>query len=388
MLDIKFEDFRKPKYRMAKEFHEGLAIVVTHENKYGFINKTGKEIIPCQFHSAESFNEGLAPVQNESGLWGYIDQEGKLVIRYQYRYASRFRNGLASIENDEGKYGYIDKKGTEMIPCQFKDARSFEDGYGIIQDDNNMYHYIDRESNLSDPYDECLNFDSGSAVVKQNEKHYLIGKDFQIKKELPDTIAIVYHSSCGMRMFLERKGNYGYMDHEGNSTILTYEFGNPFSDDVAVSILGGTWGILNKGKSFFPIAKADQYKKIGDFFEGFACTNQDARYGYIDKKGRELKSCQYLRPGRFSEGLACVTTEGWNISYIDKKGNTKFTLPDLYCSRLTYGENTTVLTATTTQELRKLKRQKLEEIKKAYVGEIEEAKQELKGPQFVLKENQ
>lgn len=63
-----------------------------YDPKYGFINTTGKEVIPLQFDEAYSFQEGMATVLQSQG-WqygfaihkiGYIDLTGKLVIPYQY----------------------------------------------------------------------------------------------------------------------------------------------------------------------------------------------------------------------------------------------------------------------------------------------------------------
>ena len=63
-----------------------------HDPKYGFIDKTGKEVIPLQFDEAYSFQDGMATVLKFQGWYegfsinkiGYIDTTGKLVIPYQY----------------------------------------------------------------------------------------------------------------------------------------------------------------------------------------------------------------------------------------------------------------------------------------------------------------
>ena len=45
--------------------------------------------------------------------WGYIDKKGKIVIPIQYDDAWPFSdNGLARVKVN-GKWGYIDKKGTQ-----------------------------------------------------------------------------------------------------------------------------------------------------------------------------------------------------------------------------------------------------------------------------------
>ena len=66
------------------EFFSGLAVVQDdNTNKYGFIDKTGKLIIPCEWTYADQFNyhlNGLAAVKDNNGMWGFIDKTGKIVI--------------------------------------------------------------------------------------------------------------------------------------------------------------------------------------------------------------------------------------------------------------------------------------------------------------------
>lgn len=57
-------------------FSEGLAYV-QKAGKYGFIDTTGKLVIPCEWDDAGKFSEGLASV-TKTGKSGYIDITGAL----------------------------------------------------------------------------------------------------------------------------------------------------------------------------------------------------------------------------------------------------------------------------------------------------------------------
>lgn len=50
----------------------GALFLVEQENKYGYIDKTGKIVINYQFDGAGRFSEGLARVKIDN-KWGYID---------------------------------------------------------------------------------------------------------------------------------------------------------------------------------------------------------------------------------------------------------------------------------------------------------------------------
>ena len=58
------------KYDSKGRYYEGLA-VVEYRGKYGFIDKTGKEIIPIKYDNAEFFSEGLALVKLNN-KYGFI----------------------------------------------------------------------------------------------------------------------------------------------------------------------------------------------------------------------------------------------------------------------------------------------------------------------------
>ncbi len=67
------------KYDWADDFCEGIA-AVSIEEKYGFIDKEGREIIPLKFDSVGVVSEGLIAVEME-GRWGYINNKGEFIIK-------------------------------------------------------------------------------------------------------------------------------------------------------------------------------------------------------------------------------------------------------------------------------------------------------------------
>jgi hypothetical protein len=50
-------------------------IVVPQKGKYGFIDNTGRVVIPFRYSAADKFSEGLANVR-VGEKWGYIDETG------------------------------------------------------------------------------------------------------------------------------------------------------------------------------------------------------------------------------------------------------------------------------------------------------------------------
>lgn len=99
------------KYRF---FSSGLA-VVKKSGKYGYIDKMGKDIIPCQYDYAGSFLCGLAVVR-KNNKYGYIDKTGRNKISYQYDYAENFSHDTALVKDGQ-KWQYINCKG-EVLPLK------------------------------------------------------------------------------------------------------------------------------------------------------------------------------------------------------------------------------------------------------------------------------
>ena len=76
--------------------------------------------IPLKYYQAEAFSEGLAPVKlRENGRWGFIDKSGKQVIAFKYEYAWPFSDGLAAVVVNN-KVGYIDRTGKLVIRPKYK----------------------------------------------------------------------------------------------------------------------------------------------------------------------------------------------------------------------------------------------------------------------------
>ena len=60
-------------------YYEGLAWVRDTNWKYGFIDKTGQVVIPCQWNGAFPFHKGRAEVKDTNGNWVKIDKTCKVV---------------------------------------------------------------------------------------------------------------------------------------------------------------------------------------------------------------------------------------------------------------------------------------------------------------------
>lgn len=145
-LDINNSFVIPPTYKYAREFSEGMAAVVpmkvngmlNEKELFGFINKANEMIIPPLFNGSDiRFSEGMCAVYDNG--YGYINDSGKLIIPCNYYLGQHFSEGLAVFRPSEnGKYGYIDKSGKVKIKPIFSSAADFKNGIASVSIGNNF----------------------------------------------------------------------------------------------------------------------------------------------------------------------------------------------------------------------------------------------------------
>lgn len=128
-----------------------IAPAVDSDYKYGFLNSNGDVVLDfkyggvggCDSITNKYFNDGLlAVVDWDTGLWGYIDITGKVILPFQYENADSFTNGLALVRGQNpnglrsGNLGYIDTTGKEVIPLKYDFMTPMINGYCLGEKDN------------------------------------------------------------------------------------------------------------------------------------------------------------------------------------------------------------------------------------------------------------
>lgn len=103
------------KWKEVREYNEGLAGVKDADGKWGFIDKTGKLVIPCQWKKALFFSEDLAGVQDDNEKWGFIDKTGKVALPFVWSNVQWFRNGRVRVQTVlGGGWHDIDREGNDV----------------------------------------------------------------------------------------------------------------------------------------------------------------------------------------------------------------------------------------------------------------------------------
>jgi hypothetical protein len=343
---------------------------------FGFIDKSGKLIIPEKFSRVGHFSEHLAvayePSNNavnggvgsvvSSAKCGYIDRTGSFVVTPQFVDALPFSEGLAAVqvsdENRRGKsanyfgpgigtylpgtkWGFISHLGKFSIEPQYDAVGSFKEGLAPFMV-NNKWGFIDPKANLvvEPQYDVALPFSEDLAVVGTGRK-------------------------CG-------ETKRGYIDRSGHIAIeMKFDDAFQFSGGFALIRKGHKFGVVNKLGDF---VIQPQFNAFANLSEGVAKLSgisrppydatkskfvvesagnilvfEEAPYensnpsfkGYIDGTGSiavRPAADHLVDLGSFHEGLASFTGGQFFVrtGYIDKAG--KVVIPAQYESASDFHE--------------------------------------------------
>jgi hypothetical protein len=171
-----------PEYDAVGNFHGGLALFRIGElekARFGFLDKTGAEVIPAAFHRARRFSEGLAAARI-GNLWGYVMPSGVFKIKPRFEGtrqgvrrteetdAGCFSAGLAPVWSGEG-YTFIDKAGEFVIGGAFDEARSFHDDRALVKQAK-LFGFIDTTGRMAihPQFAFSRDFSEGLAVVRKD----------------------------------------------------------------------------------------------------------------------------------------------------------------------------------------------------------------------------
>jgi hypothetical protein len=90
-------------------------IAVKKDGKWGYVDPTGKNILPFKFDDAWAFNNGLA-LAVEGGQFGLIDTMGKWYLaRRNGKASGEFTSNRIVCSDENGKWGAIDKAGKTKV---------------------------------------------------------------------------------------------------------------------------------------------------------------------------------------------------------------------------------------------------------------------------------
>lgn len=324
-------------------------------NKYGLLNLSGKELLPCEYDeiiAIDGIKNALKIKKDDK--YGVVDDEGKLILKNEYvditNLGKDSKDGFI-IKNEEGKYGVVNYSGEIVLKQDYEGILKV---YG-----NNLYVVTKSGKQLLIKNDgtEVLTtgFDEITAILKNQENGVIVKNNSKygvIKTTGDVTIQAKYDELKEAKsgtLIAKENGKYGLIDLEGNTklefkynSIIYNESANIYiTEDESFNneILDGDYNVklsgilvdLSEEKDFIELRKNNEYKyynfkleekNVADIFTSntLFLSKKDGKYGFLDKSGNVVVDYIYDDATEQNKyGYAAVKKDGkWGS--IDNKG--------------------------------------------------------------------
>lgn len=135
---MEYEDYN------SLEFHDGLAKRMAG-HKVGMVDMHRNEIIPYIYNSIDPFINGLAKVMSVNNKWGIIDNKGQVVLPCTYD-AIEYDGGLIRI-NKKNKWGAANASSSIIIPIKYDAIIDVGSDHIIANKDKDSY-LINKDGNI------------------------------------------------------------------------------------------------------------------------------------------------------------------------------------------------------------------------------------------------
>ena len=341
--DPNFSQFLPKPFR---NFSEGLCAVRIGD-KWGYINKTGKVVIPAEYDSAGTFSEGVACVRKGLKV-GYIEKTGKLAIPIELDWFPywqgkdpaesgfsdfgksmiqrlQFSDGLAAAYKGMN-CGYIDRTGKFVIEPKWEGCSLFREGMGIVRK-NLSVSCIDRNGNVildlppkTGLYGDGVfvqALDTFRCIYIDKTGKRVIPQEFASASTFSEGLAAVAPSEVSGPLDPKQNTSWGYIDKSGKIVIAPccYIAGNNIASafidgraivsriDMNPLAMRFLHGVLDRtGKWIVP----PKYDHISAYREGLALAHKENTSVFLNKEGVEVINTHKPWANSFSDGMAAV----------------------------------------------------------------------------------
>lgn len=327
------------------------------DGRWGFLNTVGILVVAPVFDDVTTFSEGLAAV-NQRGKWGYIDHSGKVIIPLNYKSAWAFHEHKARVRPFDSPDCFVGTDGSVVASGEWSAAGDFSEGLALVRI-GNAFGYIDSTGTLTIPavYSGGRTFYRGVAVIEAEEKNgvinakgeIVISTDFDHITIHKEEQIIVCRDSQTSSAFdlngkeLVRLENSTILDTDGklisfmkDDKAFFYDIAakriSPSGNFVNIIYLGeqrwagkeeyGYYLLNDAGKKM----TATSYSQLNQFKDGIAVYGKDQAWGYLDLSGRELTGNVFLVAWDYKEKFARAAFEQ-GITFIDDQQRIAFYPP-------------------------------------------------------------
>ena len=333
-------------------FFNDTVLKVMQNGKYGLIDYTGKEVLPCEYDAITSLTgvENSLMIQKE-GKVGLADNSGKVVLNPEYltilAIGDNYQAGYI-VENEQNQYGVVDVNGKQVLEIKYTQIKPFTSNAMYAAQENGTWELVGKDGIVvSVPYEDVVDFNNSHVIVKNGTSYGVMGMDgTELIAPSYEDLAFGFYDS----FIVKQNGLYGIQTTAGETKVepayqsMSYlETANLITaskDGIETDIIANDYtvkltGILsevNAKSGYIRMRMDDDYHYYNLQCEEKPNTEvlknktlylskKDGKYGYVDSQGNVKVDYQYDDATEQNEyGYVAVKQNGqWGS--LDKEGN-------------------------------------------------------------------
>lgn len=321
-----------PRFDEALPFaSDGLALVRLGD-KWGLVDKSGKQVLECRYDEIKHFPEANCAALRAGDNWGLADGSGKVVLKPEWDGVGPLVNSLIPVKRD-GKWGYADTSGKLVIQPAWDDAWRFSPaGTAVVTVGNGRDKkrgFIDKTGRLITPieWDGAINHVAEGvgavrrAVVRGSDGWALVDKTGKVLCEPEWDMQWRWLRADLGFLPVRKNGKWGILGLDGK-VIADPEWTQmaPAKSGVLLAKPGAPAIFVGAGgKKVFETGPLDEARGTG-FSDGRLAVRSGGKWGFIDEKGAFVIKPRWDAISSFSEGwLAVRSGDKWG--FVDEKDN-------------------------------------------------------------------
>jgi uncharacterized protein (TIGR02145 family) len=282
-------------YDEVFEMNEGM-IKVKKDDLFGFLDKEGNEIVPCNYVFASDFKDGVCYLvsnnEDDETVFDYINYKNEKYFSLKNYSSGKAPNkyGAWVQKEDTSKWEFYDIKGNLVHTADYDNVSKFKEGYSWCTKDKTTFLLsISGETKkiIAFNYEVCNDLNNGLVAISVDEKYgFYKFSGTSITKFIYDSYKLNL-SNGYISVSIDEK--WGVINSDGLVVVpCIYDDIEDGNNDLFIVTLDDKKGVVDiTGNIIIEI----QYDDINGFEDGYAIIELNELYGIINLKGQEIVSC-------------------------------------------------------------------------------------------------
>lgn len=300
-------------------WYEDNILKVGKNGKYGLIDFSGQEILPCEYDEITALKGTKSNLLvKKAGNVGLVNEKGQPIIKTQYKDIRTLKEGYKNeyiIVNENDQCGLISTSGTILIEPKYEDLKYLNSANLFAVKEAGVWKLISTETKeilIDGGYEDIVEAKSDNIIVVDNQGNYGVvtkAKEEKIPFQYQDlkyTFSIYY--------IAKKDGKYGIINSE-NGVVKEFEYMNMtyvenggfiiadktetetviFDNNLGQKVTGIV-SEINTDKGYIKVYTDGEYKyynfkleekNVNDMLteNNLYLSKKDGKYGYVDKSG-------------------------------------------------------------------------------------------------------